>query len=357
MWSDGQPEAVLRRGLNSSTPKIAHGFLNAIWFRDDLAALPEIAPLLIGLAKKANGTLLLALIGLIRNAARRDWEARLVESLLDRELSDDEARILASAIAYQFRARGDFDAHTISRVLDRLAVSQSLNDSDHGLSFFHEAARRYPRRMYEFMLKRVERQEMEHRLGNTGFHALPYGCRWRLEGIEKEPDFETLARDLFQRIVTKPEDQRWLWEELFRVVVSRTSPLTEVLITEHLPQLDNADDLADIASLLGWEGSLIVFRNPELTEAILRKARTLGADVQERITWKLIHGSGPTVRGYTNGELDPQYRYLRDEAEKAAKSHESNEILRSFYQKIVNMEIRDAERHRKEQDVDLADDW
>jgi hypothetical protein len=241
-------------------------------------------------------------------------------------------------------------------MLARLGEARSLGDSEHGSGFLSAIARLYPRRVFDLLINRVARQTTEHQAGRTDYEAMP--CRFQtLEGIEDDPGFEALARDVFQRIFNAPPDQRWCWEELFHIAVSRTSALTGKLISERLPQIDNARDLADIASLLGFEGSLMIFRHPQLTGAILHKARSLGADVHERITWNLIHGAGPGIRGYTNGQLDSEYRYLRDEAEKAARTHESNRILGPFYQKIVEMETRDVQWHRKELEDDLSDDW
>ena len=141
------------------------------------------------------------------------------------------------------------------------------------------------------------------------------------------------------------------------MAVAHTSPMIETLLAESLPQISNADDLADAAGLLGFGGSLLVFRYPQLTEAILKKARNFGAEDFERITWKLIHGAGPEMRGYKNGQLDSQYRYLQAEAEKAVLIHESNRILAPFYQRIVESELRDQARHRNEYEVEEAEDW
>ena len=99
----------------------------------------------------------------------------------------------------------------------------------------------------------------------------------------------------------------------------------------------------------------MIFRQPKLVETILRKAQGMGTEVLEEVTWKLIHGARKGVRSYTNGELDPQHRYLRTEAEKAAQAFATNPVLGPLYQKIVTIETRDVDMHKAE--FNDQDDW
>ena len=347
-------EKAVLRGLESPVPATVQSFLNSIFYRDDLRST-DIETALLRLAARAEGSVLQALIGMIQNAGNREWSNPLLLALLGRTLSDEEAGSLANAVWHSLRYGGGIvEELAIFKMMDRLAQSLQLTDSYDCTGFLHEAARRYPRRMYELLIQRIEREQAG---GCEGFQAIPYSCRLSLAGIEKEPDFEHIASTLFRRIFEHPRKQRWQWEQVFRMAVAHTSPMIETLLAEILPQIRNADDLADAAGLLGFGGSLLVFRYPQLTEAILKKARNFGTEAFERITWKLIHGAGPEMRGYKNGQLDSQYRYLQAEAEKAVQIHESNRILGPFYQRIVESEIRDQARHRNEHEAEDAEDW
>ena len=348
-------ERIVLRGLNSTNQTIERSFLNAIQYRDDLRS-DRIEKALLNLAARAKEPVLQTLFSMIELPVQRQWNDSLILTLLDRKLTDDEASKLANALWHHLQyGDGHLNEIVIIKMMERIAESSRIEDD--GSGFLHEMARRYPRRMYELLIKRIELQECELAEGRAGFQALPYSNHFFLDGIENEPDFESLARGLMDRVFASRPELRWSWNQMFRMVVARTSPLIETLLYEHLPAIDNPDGLANAAVLLGFEGSLLVFKYHSLVEAILKKARNFGPEEFDRITWKLIHGTGPEVRGYTNGELEPQYRYLRSEAEKAALIHESNQVLSTIYQKIVEMEVRDEERHRKEQEALMSDDW
>ncbi|MEY4485091.1 MAG: hypothetical protein RL693_2543, partial [Verrucomicrobiota bacterium] len=357
VFLDGAAENAVLRGLDSNEPVIVRSFLNSIRYRKGFQA-SSIVTALISLAGRAEGSVLNKLLSMVEFPKHQAWTDALVIALLERELTDEQATFLANAYRKLSRDKAkNEDTNIVFRLLDRLCVSERLTDSDDGASgFLCEMARHYPRRIYEFLIKRIERQQKSVEV-SPNYLAIPYSVRWSFEGIESESDFESLARRLLQRVWESNAEYRWLWEHMFQIVVVRTSSLTEKLFLEHLPKIDSPDDLVVIASLLDFEGSLLVFRYPNLTEAILKKARTFGVDAHDHITRKLIHGAGPGIRSYTNNELNPEHRYLRTEAEKAVQVHESNQTLRSFYEKILEMEIRDEESNRARQDSMMDDDW
>ncbi len=348
-------EKAVQCGLNSTEPSIVRSFLNSIRYRNDFRT-PGIKETLLKLVARADDSILSSMFGVARFSVRFNWAGILIDALLDRSLTDEQADKLADVLWHELRKGKDcVNEQTLAKMMDRLAGSMQLKSSNIHTGFLQEMSRYYPRWTYELLFKRIEREECDGR--DKGFQAMPYSRDLSLSGIETEPDFEILARTLLDRILKSNADKRWSWMQLFRIAVSHTSPIVEPLFTECLLKINSPNDLGDLASLLSFEGSLVVFRHPKLTELILKKARSFGTDTLDRITWGLIHGSGPNGRGYTNGELNPEYRYLRTEAEKAALIHESNRVLAPFYQKIIEMEIRDETSHRREQEAMMVDDW
>jgi hypothetical protein len=61
------------------------------------------------------------------------------------------------------------------------------------------------------------------------------------------------------------------------------------------------------------------------------------------------------MRGYTNHELNPEHRYYREEAAKAAAVHATDPDLGPFYREIVKAEDGDAARNRRWVDLQLSD--
>ena len=205
--------------------------------------------------------------------------------------------------------------------------------------------------------RRLERAAVQDESDPSDFTPLPYYPELALRGLEQEPDFESLARDLLKRVQTARSFRaRDAWTRLFAMSVGKISPLLEPLLLKWLPQIKDDKELDTLIELTKFESSLVIFRFPALTEAILRKAREFGPKAPNRITWALIHGAGPQGRGYTNGELNPEHRYLREEAEKAVRLHEANPVLRTFFETVRENEVRDERLHRTLMEVD-SDDW
>ena len=89
----------------------------------------------------------------------------------------------------------------------------------------------------------------------------------------------------------------------------------------------------------------------------MTKARGFGVQAFEEIQWELIHSATPQARGYSNGTLNPEYAYAIPAAGEALKQAEGNPTLTAFYQRIIEIEMADAERARRMADEDFGEDW
>ncbi|HWB01448.1 MAG TPA: hypothetical protein VG796_00395 [Verrucomicrobiales bacterium] len=358
---DGDTETwdrAVQCGLESGNAAIACSFLSAIQFRRDLRT-NTVRDAVLRLTATAEGTVLNALISLVRYASKSFlWASDITLAILRRDITDQEADSLANAV-YHGARYGDIvlDISIVSALLDRLAKSNYISSEYHEHGFLHFVTPLYPRLVFDTFLHRVERSVRERAAGNKEFDALPVTPDLSMQGIENDPEFEEIARDLLQRVRDSNSDDRWLWEKLFAMTVTMTSPLVETLLLERIPAATDTDTLLQLAELTGFEHSLVIFRYPQLTEAFLRKATEFGHESLERITSELIHGAGSQSRGYTNGELDPEYRYLREEAEKAVKEYEADPMLGPFYQEVLEREIRDADWNRKRMAEDDGEEW
>jgi len=339
--------SAIRRGLVSENPEIVISFLRAIQYRRTLRT-DSVLEWVLPLAATAQGPALAALIDQVRHSSPPSWSSELTQAILTRRLSDEETDSLAEAVLHWTRyGDGELTLSLAAPILNRLADSASIKLDFHEAGFLHAVAERHPRLLFEMLRRRVERLERDLAAGAGRFDALPSLTHLSLAGIEHEPDFETIARGLRERVRSAPSSSRWAWTILFTMTVASTSRLFEPLLLEWLPEVRDADELSDLARLTKFEGSLVIFRFPKLTEAILERAMGFGPDALDLVNWDLIHGAGPQLRSYTDGALDVECRYLREEAEKAVRTHEPNSILGPFFQKILENELRDEEYHRR----------
>jgi hypothetical protein len=286
------------------------------------------------------------------------WEADLGLILAERNLDADQARSLAHAF-FERESYGDgtVPEATIDALLEKLAELPSLSLRGEDDRYLHWLAEKHPLKLYQFFLKRIEISETKAGSSSENYEPMPYFGELALAGLAGLPDFEKLASQLLEAIFSRSLEARPPWRKLFIACVSRTSPLLALLLTERLKQITSHDDLLDLVRLLSFEGSVVVYRHPQLVEDLLKRARAFGPAAFDEIQWKLIHAAQPITRGYTNGELDGQYRYALVEAEKAYAMHSEHALLGPFYLKIVEIEKADVERQRRMAEASFADDW
>jgi hypothetical protein len=65
--------------------------------------------------------------------------------------------------------------------------------------------------------------------------------------------------------------------------------------------------------------------------------------------------AAPSIRGYVGHQLEPEFRYFREEAAKAVAIHEKDADLASFYRAIMRSEDSDAARLKREAELDEAE--
>jgi hypothetical protein len=100
---------------------------------------------------------------------------------------------------------------------------------------------------------------------------------------------------------------------------------------------------------------MIIFREPDFVRAILRRIRQIAPSDFEMLQSHLGTTAAPSIRGYTGHQLEPEFRYYREEAAKAVAIHEKDADLASFYRAIMRIEDMDAARHQREAELDEAE--
>jgi hypothetical protein len=100
--------------------------------------------------------------------------------------------------------------------------------------------------------------------------------------------------------------------------------------------------LSWLADLINFDGSLVIFREPDVARSLLQKADVIGGGkAVAEIRSNLYASCGPQTRSYSEGELDKEDDYVEAEATKAALAHSSDNVLGPFYRWIIEAEQRD----------------
>jgi DNA-binding Lrp family transcriptional regulator len=222
----------------------------------------------------------------------------------------------------------------------------------HGRTCLPLLAKEEPRRFFEMLRYRVR-----NRTGACG--VLPFSARESipLHGLCVEPDYPSLARELFGELRRADETTTSCWITLFQWAVLSVSPLGLQLLDEWLRESNEPGDLERLFRCLSFPRSKLVFEKPDFVRRILERVQVVAPSSAERqkLADKLGIWSGPCSRSYSGGELDPETRRYRDEAAKAAAIHAADSDLAAFYRRIVEQEDAYLAHFRREPEP--QDEW
>jgi hypothetical protein len=263
------------------------------------------------------------------------------------------ARILEAL--YPIRERKlPFPAEVVRGTVSQLDTVSDLGTFD-DLQAWETLIQQHPRAVYELLCKRIARAA-SGAAGNS-FSPIPFDfhCRICLPDLQKEPDYAEICDDLWERVCAPYTSQRFCWEKLFHAVVLPNPSFWLGRLLRDIETVESAEKLLRLVELLSFDGSLLIFRFPDLSRAFLKKAQSLGGkDFFNVVRSGLYHGCGPQGRAYSNGILDANLDYVEAEAVKAAEGHAADELLGPFYRWIVEIEQKDRLMHKMVSETELA---
>lgn len=212
-------------------------------------------------------------------------------------------------------------------------------------------ADREPLAFYRMLFGRVARGDQQA----GSFSAIAYAPGYQLTKLVEIPDYPQIARELFTTLRQSDEKSRYGWQQLFQQAVLRVSPLGLEMIRSWADNVRDASDLESLIDTLKFEGSMYIFEHPELTRKLLQQIQRFAMLSADRFNWELAQTASPTMRGYTDHQLNPEHRYYREEAAKAAERFSADPELGPFYREIVRAEDADAMRHQRWAALELSE--
>ncbi len=124
---------------------------------------------------------------------------------------------------------------------------------------------------------------------------------------------------------------------LARSLIWSTPDAARGFLARFIGQAATPEELKLAAKLAAPQGSDFVFRFPDLVRELLTRSQELGVSNEVHRTLWLAAGGG--VRSYTEGRLDPEFRYISERAEDLARRYEGDPLLASFYRSAAESEI------------------
>ncbi|MBI3884204.1 MAG: hypothetical protein HY302_00495 [Opitutae bacterium] len=353
--------AVRLLALAAEHPRteIRRGVIDYFRFRNrkEMTLEPAERALLEKMAAKAGPDEILGFVGLIQWVGETcaEWGFELLGRLPLAGLPHAaHGEVLAALNPYHAKSPAPSVA-VVKHVLDALVEVPEINVDHHG-GGFERIAQLYPRAVYDFALQRAARYETLGR--KARYQVLPRDIlsRFELAGLEKDPGFPAICAFLWEKMMAKASDYMgYVWRELFQGLVLEHVDFWLPRFTAAVNATTTYDQLRELMEVIHFDGSLIIFRFPELTKIILRLAEDLaGVEGYERMRTTLWVVSGPRSRSGTNGELDKEQDYVEAEAIKAAATHATDDVLGPFYRWIAETERHEREDSRKRYQASMA---
>jgi hypothetical protein len=215
--------------------------------------------------------------------------------------------------------------------------------------------KQYPRLVFDLLLARIARVTTDD--PTKSYLPIPFSFEGRLNlpDLAKEPDYPEICRDLWGHALNTKDPHHFYWMRLFQAVVLGDPSFWLDRMQHEIEDATSEEILFLLAGLPRFEGSLIIFRFPDLTRAFLKKAKKMGGqELYEKIRASLYSGCGPQTRSFTNGTLDKDLDYVEAEAAKAAEAHAADEWLGPFYRWIVEIEQQNRLMHKMRSEAEMV---
>ena len=314
--------------------------------RNDRPLTPDEEAVLRAIAKDANADETHALLQFIEWAGPSNIEFAyfVLETMRLDEHAPLRVQPIFEALVPHEPRQTSMPSAIVEKTLAQLVRVPEIDthNLNHEWDFLCE---KYPKAVYGFVVRRIQWSLSGNAAKN--FSPAPHGYRdtFDLPRLKDDPDFPQICDELWKRVEAR--DGKYQWLSVFQAVVLNERSVWVPRMLKAIAEADSIDGLSWLARLLGFDGSLIVFREPDVTRAFLQRANELaGLTGIKEVRSDLYSSCGPQTRGYTAGELDKEDDYVEAEAAKAAAAHQNDAVLAPFYQWIVEAEQRDKAWNR-----------
>ncbi len=205
-----------------------------------------------------------------------------------------------------------------------------------------KVAKAFPRQMYEQVRAIYEKLET--------------GCaedKWRgfretlALGQIDDPEFLSGEIEALWKRATAADDASF--SRRFRLTLVRSLLQAEnhgglERIGRLIADAKSGAELQLVAELVAPPESAFVLQHPEMVRAVLARGQALGVEPAVRKT--LLNSTCLGARSFTEGEIDPEYRYILERGEALANRYRDDPLLGRLYREISEFERRNLEDHR-----------
>lgn len=264
------------------------------------------------------------------HATLRDWNLLTSIPFTPKQvnLASEIAARATALIANGITPSPDSVIHFINRFEDIEAVEG--HQLERALQKLAEA---FPLQVFLMLWRRNERRKA----GDRSIKSLPYGFeRVQFSQIMDSPEVMAIVEG-FERRVMSGENLDFDELRLLRQAIDHSPAGASQWLNEAIERAtteNHVETLRELFSPSRTENAAL--SNPEVTQKLLRKARTISTACHKHLFHRLLHVGG--VRGSTNGEPDADWKEILENIERLAHEYSTDAELGPLYSAMVSHE-------------------
>jgi hypothetical protein len=256
------------------------------------------------------------------------WALKLLSRL--RPQDERSTAALLEALDHLNASKLDGTATILVAKCFENAGERTLTDSYGTPHVLHNLGQKFPKQLYEHLRNLVDRSETEDLMGRGLRHVINDVSF----GTIPEPGYLVgeIAAQWKKALAGGPNEQARL--SLTRNLLWSEASAVEERLKSLIEGCQNSNELRLAAKLAAPQGTAFVFRFPNLVRLLLARSKELG-DANGIRDYLSACGC---VRSFTENQLDPEYRYISEQAKDHANRYKDDVVLAPFYRAIVESE-------------------
>jgi hypothetical protein len=289
----------------------------------------------------------LTFIGIHRLGKHAEYEREAIEMLLASDVGDDPklADEMCGAADYDGIKKEHLSEDQVRALLDKLVITREI-DEHHTERFLTWIGKVYPEALFEFILRRLDRDAALDRRNEkkAGYSPIPhhrFGNAFR--ALQNGAGYKNFLAQVRDRFVTQPEQGFWLRELFWSIGSVDETTLASIDVLLH----PGSTESARIAiTLIDGAPPELALAQPKYAVHVIDQCRRVNAQLGELAESALVANTQTGPFNRTPGQPSPKYSSLKERSEALRDGFAAGSIGRRLFTRIHDAATEMLKRER-----------